>query len=266
MVGTTDMDHDLPMDHEPHISPKEVAYLMAAVETQFPTLDLTLDDVVSTFAGVRPVIGTGKADPSKESRDHVVWEENGLLTVTGGKLTTFRLIALDALKAVRHRLSNLPPLDSNMPVLNPVKMDLPGAGNLTETARSRLLGRYAADAPALIAAGGPGELEPIPGTQILWAELRWAGRAEGVLHLDDLLLRRVRLGLLLPQGGSAQFPQIRAICQQELGWDDARWDEEKTAYLALWHKCYSLPDPTTIPDWRAMVAEAKAKRQGGLEP
>jgi len=264
MVGTTDMDHDQPMDHEPHISPKEVAYLMAAVDTQFPTLDLTLNDVVSTFAGVRPVIGTGKADPSKESRDHVVWEENGLLTVTGGKLTTFRLIALDALKAARHRLSNLAPLDSNMPVLNPVKVDLPGAGNLTETARSHLLGRYGADAPALIAAAEPGELDAIPGTQILWAELRWAGRTEGVLHLDDLLLRRVRLGLLLPQGGSALLPQIRAICQKELGWDDARWDAEKAAYLALWHKCYSLPD-STIPDWRTMVAEAKAKRQAPQE-
>ena len=86
------------MDDEPSISPDEVAYLMAAVESQFPALALTLADVVSTYAGVRPVIGTGKADPSKESRDHVVWEESGLLTVTGGKLTTFRRIALDALK------------------------------------------------------------------------------------------------------------------------------------------------------------------------
>jgi len=262
LVGTTDVDHDQPLDDEPHISPAEVAYLMAAVEAIFPSLGLTLDDVTATYAGVRPVIGTGKADPSKESRDYVVWEEHGLLTVTGGKLTTFRKIALDALKAARHRLPDLPPFDDKMPVLNQIDVELqPALGHLDEAQRRRLLGRYAADAPALVAAAQPGELERIPGTQTLWAELRWAARAEGVVHLDDLLLRRVRVGLLLPGGGEALLPRIRAICQGELGWDDTRWEAEAAAYLALWHKYYSLPDPATVPDWRAMLAQAKARRQ-----
>lgn len=206
LVGTTDVDHQQPLDDEPGISPEEVAYLMAAVEAQFPSLQLTLDDVISTFAGVRPVIGTGKDDPSKESRDHVVWDEDGLLTVTGGKLTTFRLIALDVLKAARGRLNHstdasgalLPPLDDQVPVLHPVDVELPGGEELDEAQRQRLLGRYAAHAPALVAAAMPGEFESVPGTQTLWSELRWAARAESVVHLDDLLLRRVRLGHLLP--------------------------------------------------------------------
>lgn len=260
LVGTTDVDHNQPLDDEPSISPDEVAYLMAAVEAQFPSLGLTLDDVISTFAGVRPVIGSGKADPSKESRDHVVWVENGLLTVTGGKLTTFRLIALDVLKAVRHRLPNLPPLDDRIPVLEPVDVALPGAEHLHEAMRRRLLGRYGADAPALVAAALPGELEPIPGTQTLWAELRWTARAEGVVHLDDLMLRRVRLGHLLPRGGEALLPDVCAICQQELGWDDTRWREEAAAYLDLWHAYYDLSEREAIPDWRAMLVEAKAKQ------
>jgi glycerol-3-phosphate dehydrogenase len=261
LVGTTDVDHDQPLDGEPRIDPGEVAYLMAAVESQFPSLRLGLGDVISTFAGVRPVIGTGKADPSKESRDHVVWEESGLMTVTGGKLTTFRLIALDVLRAVRHRLDGMPALDGDVPVLNQVDVDLPGAGHLDEAMRRRLLGRYAADAPALVAAARPGELEPISGTQSLWAELRWAARAEGVVHLDDLLLRRVRLGHLLPQGGAALLPRIRDICQPELGWDDGRWQREEAAYLDLWQAAYGLPDWATIPDWRAMLAEARDRRQ-----
>jgi len=261
LVGTTDVDHDQPLDDEPGIGPKEVAYLMAAVEAQFPSLQLTLDDVISTFSGIRPVIGTGKEDPSKEARDHVVWEESGLLTVTGGKLTTFRLIALDALEAVAHRLPDLPPMDDQVPVLNPVDIDLPAAGHLDEAKRRRLLGHYAADAPALVRAAKPGELEPIPGSQTLWAELRWAARAEAVVHLDDLLLRRVRLGHLLPRGGESLLPEIRAICQPELGWDDARWRAEESAYLDLWHRCYSVPSPEAIPDWRAMVVEAKATRE-----
>ena len=260
LVGTTDVDHDQPLNEEPRISAEEVAYLMAAVESQFPSLGLTLDDVVSTFAGVRPVIGSGKADPSKEGRDHVVWQENGLLTVTGGKLTTFRLIALDTLRAARDRLPGLPPLDDQVPVLDAVDVALPVKNHLDERARQRLLGRYGADAPALVAAAEAGELEAIPGTQTLWAELRWAARAEGVMHLDDLLLRRVRLGHLLPEGGKALLPRIRAICQPELGWDDARWEEGEAAYLALWHSAYSLPARETIPDWRGMLAEARAQR------
>jgi glycerol-3-phosphate dehydrogenase len=136
-------------------------------------------------------------------------------------------------------------------------VDLPGAECLNEAARRRLLGRYGADAPTLVAAAQPGELEVIPGTTTLWAELRWAARAEAVVHLDDLLLRRVRLGLLLPEGGAAIMSRIRWICQGELGWDDARWAAEEAAYRALWQRCYSLPDHSLVPDWRAMVAECR---------
>jgi glycerol-3-phosphate dehydrogenase len=260
LVGTTDVDHTQPLNGEPRISPEEVAYLMAAVEAQFPSLCISLDDVISTFAGIRPVIGTGKTDPSQESRDHVVWEENGLLTVTGGKLTTFRLIALDALKAARHRLPDFPPLDDKVPVLSQVDLELEGASHLDERVRRRLLGRYAAETQDLIAAAQPKELEPVAGTEVLWAELRWAARAEWVIHLDDLLLRRVRLGHLVPGGGETLLADIRTICQPELGWDDARWQAEEAAYLELWRTCYSLPDRATIPDWRPMLAQAQIRR------
>jgi len=62
-----------------------------------------------------------------------------------------------------------------------------------------------------------------------WAELRWAAREEGVQHLDDLLLRRVRLGLLLPNGARDLLPRIRRTVQPELGWDDQRWEAEEKA-------------------------------------
>lgn len=260
LVGTTDVDHDQPLDEEPRISGEEVAYLMAAVDAQFPALQLGLEDVVSTFAGVRPVIGTGDVDPCKESRDHVVWEESGLLTVTGGKLTTFRLIALDALRSVRKRLPDLPPVDEEVPVLNQVDVELPGAGHLDEGTRRRLLGRYGADAPALVQAAEAGELEPVPSTETLWAEVRWAARAEGVVHLHDLLLRRVRLGHLLSRGGESHLPRIRAICQAELSWDDARWEAEEAEYLRLWQRSYSLPAQEVIPDWKGLLAEARWQR------
>jgi glycerol-3-phosphate dehydrogenase len=145
-------------------------------------------------------------------------------------------------------------------VLDKVNVPLPSAESLDLAQRRRLLGRYGAQAPALVRAAQPGELTTIPGTQTLWAEMRWAARAEGVIHLDDLLLRRTRLGLLLPEGAAHCLDDIRRICQPELGWDDARWNAESAAYLDLWRRAYSLPDKAAIPDWKAAVAQAKAVR------
>ena len=82
---------------------------------------------------------------------------------------------------------------------------------------------------------------PIEETPALWGELRWAAREEGVVHLDDLLLRRVRIGLLLPQGALHIMDGIRTVVQPELGWDDARWKAEVAAYQTLWAKAYSVP-------------------------
>lgn len=257
LVGTTDVDHHESLSREPAITADEVAYLMAAVEAHFPRLGLGLEDVIATFAGVRPVIDTGQSDPSKESRDHVVWQEHGLLTVTGGKLTTFRLIALDALAAVRHIWPEMPEPVEDAPAFDPVQVELPR--QLLPEVRRRLLGRYGAEVAEVVAtAQSPAELEAIPHTPTLWAEVRWAARAEGVVHLEDLLLRRVRLGLLLPHGGAQWHDQLRGIVQGEVGWDDGRWQAEWAAYLARWRTYYSLPAWETIPNWRAWLAEKAA--------
>ena len=268
LVGTTDVDCPPPLTSDPAITGDEVAYLMAAVTTQFPALGLALDDVIATFAGIRPVIGSGKADPSEESRDHVVWQENGLLTVTGGKLTTFRQIARQALEQICARLDDgettgevrLARLHDDAPVLQPVDDQLPGGDVLPEETRRRLRGRYGREAADLLAAARLDELAAIPGAPALWAELRWAARAEGVVHLHDLLLRRVRLGLLLPRGGGDLMPHIRAIVQPELGWDDARWAAEEREYRALVATAYSLPRRGDIPDWNAQLAAARETR------
>jgi glycerol-3-phosphate dehydrogenase len=242
LVGTTDVDHSTPLEEEPKISVAEYVYLMEAVNSQFASLDLTKADVLATFSGIRPVIDTGKTDPSKESRDHVRWDEKGLITVTGGKLTTFRLVALDALELAVERLPNAVKIDRRQPVLDQVGINLTSAPAVDEETRQRLLGRYGADAAALVASAHMGELEPIPGTASLWAELRWAARAEGVVHLDDLLLRRVRLGLLTDTGGWSIMERIRDVAQSELGWDDTRWDTEVQRYADLWHQSYSTPE------------------------
>jgi glycerol-3-phosphate dehydrogenase len=228
IVGTTDEDHEPSLSEEPRITAGEAAYLMAFLHDLFPSVAIGHSDVLSTFAGVRPVIDTGEADPSKESRDHVVWEENGLVTVTGGKLTTFRLIARDALakiEEVAEGQSSLAPMRD-------------------KGRRARKWRNSSRRATRVNAVAGPGsgaELEPIEGTLRLWAELRWAAANEGVVHLDDLLLRRVRIGLLLEDGGAEILPRVKDICREELGWDDARWEGEAAAYLKTWDRSYRPP-------------------------
>ncbi len=240
LFGTTDVDHRTGIQTDPSISSAEVEYLMAALRFVFPAQEFDFVDVMSTFSGLRPVVDTGKADPSKESREHAIWDENGLLTVSGGKLTTFRIMARDALKAARKYLGHVA-FDVNTPVLDsfpPETETFFQNSNLPPSQQLRLLARYGIESAPLFAADRSHEF--IPNTPYLWEELRQAARAEGVVHLDDLLLRRVRLGLLAKSGGVDLLPRIRAIVQPELGWDDDRWVKEADEYTELWKHAYGL--------------------------
>ena len=241
LLGTTDLDHAASLDEEPAIHAGEAAYLLEGARAAFPSLSLSAGDAISSFAGVRPVVGTGRPNPSEESRDHVLWEEAGLLTVTGGKLTTFRLIALDALRLLRSRLPGLSRLGAAACVFRPAAARIPSAGGLDAAAARRLAGRHGAAAAAVVAQARPGELEAIAGTPYLWAELRRAARAERVARLDDLLLRRVRVGLLVPDGGASLLPRVRQVCIEELAWDHGRWSMEEHDYLARWRANYAAP-------------------------
>jgi glycerol-3-phosphate dehydrogenase len=237
LVGTTDLDSPEQLDTDVSISAEEVDYLLEALALPFRSLGLSRDDVMSTWSGVRPTVSTGARTASRELRAHVVWDEDGLLTVTGGKLTTFQVIAHDALEAAARRLPTLAGADRRTPALDPLTAESGPAGRPA----ARLSGRHGAEAGEVLAAAGPGELVPLAGTPVTAAELRWAARCEGVVHLDDLLLRRVRLGLLVPHGGAQLLPSVRRICQQELSWDDARWVREEAAYSALIARSHGVP-------------------------
>ncbi|HMM34861.1 MAG TPA: glycerol-3-phosphate dehydrogenase/oxidase, partial [Thermoanaerobaculia bacterium] len=119
LLGTTDLDHSGSLDEEPSISVPEVDYLLEGARSAFPSLAISARDAVSSFAGVRPVVGTGKARPSEESREHVLWDEEGLVTVTGGKLTTFRLLAVQALRLLGKRVPALARVRGDAGVLRP---------------------------------------------------------------------------------------------------------------------------------------------------
>ncbi|AMO75356.1 glycerol-3-phosphate dehydrogenase/oxidase [Pseudomonas citronellolis] len=240
VVGTTDLDHGDGLDSDACISEEEVDYLLAACAQQFPAACIGRADIRSTWAGVRPVVSSGAAQkkPSDEKREHALWQEPGCVTLAGGKLTTFRLLALEVLQACAPMLGKTLE-DSGSAIFAAVpEVDLPGLG---PQQRRRLAGRHGRNLPhlaRLLAEIGNGR---VGDSDCLWVELAWAAEGELVLHLDDLLLRRTRLGLLLENGGAAELPAIRALCQARLGWDDGRWNEEERAYLELWRRCYSLP-------------------------
>lgn len=240
IVGTTDLDHLQDMDIEAALSGTEMHYLLRGANDKFPQAGLGVDDIIATFSGVRPVISAGDGnDPSKESRSHMVWDNQGLITVTGGKLTTFRLIALDALKLAAPWLG-VTIQDDHKAIFTAPK---PGAAPdwLSAAAFARLVSRFGIRTRQFLDEMPQAEMVPVADTATLVAELRWACRHEQVVHLDDLLLRRVRLGLLLPQGGINAVPALDGILSDELGWNADRIVAERVRYGDIWQRYYSLP-------------------------
>ncbi len=243
LVGTTDLDHAEDLAVEPAITRAELDYLLKALREQFPALDLSSHDVLSTWSGVRAVVASGQAlAPSKETRDSLVVEEAGLITVTGGKLTTFRSTAVKALQLAARSVPALSGLRADAPVLAaPSAAELEALADLPQRLQARWLARFGADVAGVRGCMLESELAMIGNTETPWTELRWACRGESVVHLDDLLLRRTRLGLLIRDGAAAHLPRVKDIAQQELGWSDARWDEEEARYRALIARCYGVP-------------------------
>jgi len=243
LIGTTDVDHRDDLDREPGITRAEFDYILKAARSEFPNLDLVEADVVSTWSGVRPVVASGSnVDPSKETRDSLILEEKGLVTVTGGKLTTFRSTALAALRQAADRVPELKGAEPGAQLFaTPSPATIEALGDAAPDLAARWLARYGDDAIGVMKCARADELRTIRHTDAAWAELRFACRSEHVVHLEDLMLRRTRLGLLLRNGGAELLPRVKEIAQGELGWSDSRWNEEAAAYRDLVARCYAVP-------------------------
>ena len=239
VIGTTDLDHKDNLDDEAVITAEEVKYLLRAANHEFPQAKLTPNDVIATFSGVRPIVSSGKGlDPSKERRDHAVWADKGVISVSGGKLTTFRQIAQDVLTAAESWLPTIKQRDQKASVFSKPEGHI--SSPLSPEQYRRFVGKYGYLAQRFLAEMPAQELKLIPETQTMWAEVRWALRYEQVVHLDDLMLRRTRLGLLLVKGGAAHFDTIKQMALSE-GWTEERWASEQARYSQIWQAYYSLP-------------------------
>jgi glycerol-3-phosphate dehydrogenase len=243
VLGTTDLDHSEDINLEPAISGPEVDYLLGIASQLFPETRVTREDIISTWAGVRPVItdGSGKA-PSKENREHELQEHDGLISVAGGKLTTFRLIAREALeRGLVDSSASALLRDKHQPVFAPAA-DIARPGHLAHLTWHRLKGYYGPEIKQVLDnAPATPDGSVTQGYDLTWAEVAWACNHEDIQHLDDLLLRRTRLGLVLRDGAENLLPLLKRYCQPLLGWSDTQWSDEVHRYLEIRHRAYSLP-------------------------
>jgi glycerol-3-phosphate dehydrogenase len=244
VIGTTDVDHSEDLDIEASITQQEIDYLLEVIKVSFPHREITSRDAISTWAGVRPVIGSENAkDPSKERRDHAVWDDSGLVTVSGGKLTTFRIIALDALAAASNKLPVYEPSENDR-VFDRLDDNIVLPSSVEGARVKRLLGRYGNLTGSVFLDANNTEHQILSSSEYCLAECRWAIKYEAVIHLDDLMLRRTRLGSVLKNAGEEILPELQGLFIQELGWDQKKWDTELARYIDIWKQYYSTPAVT----------------------
>jgi glycerol-3-phosphate dehydrogenase len=196
-VGITDEDAPGPIPDEPTASADEIEFLLSTVNRALGT-PLTQADILGTYSGLRPLLDSGEGSTADISRKHqLITSSDGLVTIVGGKLTTYRRMAEDAIDAAlaQRGVSARPCRTRDLPIVGAAQ---PAALNQLDVPK-RLLRRYGTESVDVVAeaAGDLGLLEPVhDGTQTIAAEFRFAVRHEGALDESDLLDRRTRLGLV----------------------------------------------------------------------
>jgi glycerol-3-phosphate dehydrogenase len=253
IVGTTDTAWNLDLAH-PAASRRDIDYLLEHVNK---LLKVPLDhtDVEGVYAGLRPLLagkagrgvgsgGEGEVGTTKVSREHtVVSPVPGLVLVAGGKLTTYRVMARDAVDlAVRGRAGVAPSQTERVPLLGAdgyiartnQRVALSRRSGLEVGRIDHLLGRYGGLVDELLAlvASRPELAAPLPGTEdYLSAEVVHAVTHEGARHLDDVLARRTRISIETFDRGTVAVTAAADLMAAELGWDRDRRDDEVDHYL-----------------------------------
>ena len=257
LVGTTDAPYAGPIDR-PTAGVAEVDELLAAVNHVLDVA-LTRADIVGTYAGLRPLIAPssgGAASTVTASREHrVVAEPNGLVRVSGGKYTTYRVMAeqtIDAALGVLGEVARIRPSGTatrrlvgaaDRGALDGLAATLARDGGLAPEVTARLVSRHGTQAPEVLALGRERGLLGclVDGEEHLEAEVTWAARHELALSIDDVLARRLRLVHQLPDRGASIAPRVAAILAAELGWDEARQASEVATFAASAAREFAVP-------------------------
>jgi glycerol-3-phosphate dehydrogenase len=242
LIGTTDNDYEGSLEHVPP-GDADVEYLLEATNEFFAT-DIGPGDLTGAYAGVRPLISTG--DPKKSvdiSRKAELYEtSSGLVTITGGKLTTWRRMAKLAVDRIVEREGREAECrTAEIPLGMAIDVDaLPAVEGVDGESRQLLADRYghaAIDVMALAASDDRLARRISPALPDLVAEAVFAARREQARGVADVLLRRTRLGLLdapaLTDPGSEGARAVADAMAGELGWDGARVESELSEWRAI---------------------------------
>lgn len=242
IIGTTDTDWTLDLAH-PAASRSDIDYILGHVNKLLAD-PLDRDDVVGVYAGLRPLLFGESDSTSTLSREHAVSSPvRGLTVIAGGKYTTYRVMAKDAVDAAVHGL------ERNVPKCVTENIPLVGADGYLGAYNSRsltaertgmrvsriehLLGRYGtltAELLDMIEADSELGLPLDTAPEYLRAEAVYAASHEGAQHLDDILTRRTRISIEVPDRGDAAAVEVARLVAPVLGWDDQHVSEEIEHY------------------------------------
>ncbi|HWB66022.1 MAG TPA: glycerol-3-phosphate dehydrogenase/oxidase [Mycobacteriales bacterium] len=244
IIGTTDDDWHYDKAH-PAASSVDIDYLLSRVNRAL-AVPLTRDDISGVYAGLRPLLVGEKEETSQLSREHAISHSpRGMVSVAGGKYTTYRVMARDAVDAAVEDLGrHTPPcVTEHIPLVgadgyhalaNQIESLATEVG-LPRWRVDHLLRRYGAliDEVLAPAADDPTLLEPVPAAgDYLMAEIRYAATHEGALHLDDVMTRRTRISIETSHRGVESANPVADLLAAVLGWDDDTRNREVTAYVA----------------------------------
>jgi len=274
IIGTTDTDWNLDLAH-PAATKVDIDYILDTVNTVLAT-PLTHDDIDGVYAGLRPLLAGESEETSKLSREHAVAVPSpGLVAIAGGKYTTYRVMAEDAVDAAAEYIPTrvAPSITEKVPLM--------GADgyfalvNQTQTVGARydlhpyrvrhLLDRYGSLIGEVLelAVDRPELLEPITDAPVyLKVEAAYAAAAEGALHLEDILARRMRISIEYPHRGVDCAAEVAGIVAPILGWSDADCAREVATYLARVEAevlSQTQPDDASADALRASAPEARAE-------
>ncbi|WP_344313657.1 glycerol-3-phosphate dehydrogenase/oxidase [Fodinicola feengrottensis] len=279
LIGTTDTDWNLDRAH-PAASSVDIDYILEHVNRVLER-PLTHADIEGVYAGLRPLLAGEIEATSKLSREHAVVEPMlGLVLIAGGKYTTYRVMAKDAVDAAARRLRNVPPSKTTeVPLLGADGYGSAWSARASTARRhgisvgvmEHLLERYGTLTGELLTLidTNPALGRPLPGApEYVRAEVAYATRIEGALHLDDVLTRRTRVSIETVHRGLESMDDVAELMAAELGWDAAtrrREVEHYRARVAAEHESQRMPDDLTAdaarhgaPDVRGYAVDAGA--------
>ena len=272
IIGTTDTDWNLDLAH-PAASSADIDYLLGQVNRLLAT-PLHRDDVMGVYAGLRPLLAGESDSTSKLSREHAVATPvPGLITVAGGKYTTYRVMAADAVDVAVRDLAGVtgPSVTAEVPLLGAdgykalwnTRSRLAADSGLSVAWVEHLLNRYGSLTAELFAqlAERPELGQPLasaPG--YLGVEAVYAASHEGALHLDDILARRTRISIETWDRGVGAATEVAALVAPVLGWDEAhvrREVEHYTARVAAERESQQMPDDLSADAARLGAADVR---------